>query len=676
MYGAEREEVSESWLHTYDLSSTMIPNASTAMDDEEHFCKLILYKEIKDSRVRIWDIIILVPNLLFLLFIAMRFNRARLKLRATSSPIFLAFYGLVICNVVISVVRCVVSMTVNAAATVGGKADKVLWVTVRFFLLSTEMSVVIFGLAFGHLDSRSSIRRVLLATSFIALAFTITQGTLELVLPDDTFHIPSRDFYVFGHGGMMFWFCSSLVFTTIYLFILILPWTRLRDRLALPTRKSFYVYAGILATLDLVQSIGAGFLNYTQNPVGLCIVDFTAAVYLTLFTPLVYHTFLSEFFGVSQPSIMFSYKAQVDDAMDEDTVSLPHQQSFSSLKTDSDYIYQVHTPSIHIPLYDSHASKSSRPRASLYSLTSAKDSKNNDSSTFGSPVKSYRSTSGIRSFGRDSSIEKDVSKVVEYPLTKSTAIQKSVPDLRFSSPIRKALPDTYDDPSSVSLLSTDTASNFFYKPNTINSNINLFSQTRKSSLDNISSKTIVNHVAALENLSHGYDSLEIAQGPALENTLHSILESGTHEIETNFPKKSRLKTTDTDNLVEDGTASADPRHLTTRISTEIFKTYLNDMSPDSNVTQQLLPRATSFTTGAPRKNKNDSMEGEPGGLSDYLLSITSPKFNHSVYDSTQFDTNTTPINPLYAASLQSPDSITGYSIDSQETPNPPNGYQQ
>ncbi|EGI68813.1 Integral membrane protein [Acromyrmex echinatior] len=675
MYGAEREEVSESWLHTYDLSSTMIPNASTAMDDEEHFCKLILYKEIKDSRVRIWDIIILVPNLLFLLFIAMRFNRARLKLRATSSPIFLAFYGLVICNVVISVVRCVVSMTVNAAATVGGKADKVLWVTVRFFLLSTEMSVVIFGLAFGHLDSRSSIRRVLLATSFIALAFTITQGTLELVLPDDTFHIPSRDFYVFGHGGMMFWFCSSLVFTTIYLFILILPWTRLRDRLALPTRKSFYVYAGILATLDLVQSIGAGFLNYTQNPVGLCIVDFTAAVYLTLFTPLVYHTFLSEFFGVSQPSIMFSYKAQVDDAMDEDTVSLPHQQSFSSLKTDSDYIYQVHTPSIHIPLYDSHASKSSRPRASLYSLTSAKDSKNNDSSTFGSPVKPYHSTSGIRSFGRDSSIEKDVSKVVEYPLTKSTAIQKSVPDLRLSSPIRKALPDMYDDPSSISLLSTETASNFFYKPNTINSNINLFSQTRKSSLDNISSKIIVDHVAALENLPHGYDSSEIAQGPALENTLHSILESGTHEIETNFPKKSRLKTTDTDNLVEDGSASADPRHLTTRISTEIFKTYSNDMSPDSNVTQQLLPRA-SFTTGAPRKNKNDSKEGEPGGLSDYLLSITSPKFNHSVYDSTQFDTNTTPINPLYAASLQSPDSITGYSIDSQETPNPPNGYQQ
>uniref|UniRef100_S4PND6 Integral membrane protein GPR175 n=2 Tax=Pararge aegeria TaxID=116150 RepID=S4PND6_9NEOP len=37
---------------------------------------------------------------------------------------------------------------------------------------------------------------------------------------------------------------------------------------------------------------------------------------------------------------MFSYKAQMDEPMDDDQVSLPHQQSFSSLKTDSDYIYQ------------------------------------------------------------------------------------------------------------------------------------------------------------------------------------------------------------------------------------------------------------------------------------------------------------------------------------------------
>lgn len=55
--------------------------------------------------------------------------------------------------------------------------------------------------------------------------------------------------------------------------------------------------------------------------------------------------------------------------MEEDTVSLPHQQSFSSLKTDSDYIYQV--PSIHLPPYDSQLLRPSmsRPRRATTTTT-------------------------------------------------------------------------------------------------------------------------------------------------------------------------------------------------------------------------------------------------------------------------------------------------------------------
>lgn len=57
----------------------------------------------------------------------------------------------VVLNILISLIRCIVSMTVNASMVAGDYADKVLWIMVRFFLLSTEMSVVIFGLAFGEL---------------------------------------------------------------------------------------------------------------------------------------------------------------------------------------------------------------------------------------------------------------------------------------------------------------------------------------------------------------------------------------------------------------------------------------------------------------------------------------------------------------------------------------------
>lgn len=81
-------------------------------------------------------------------------------------------------NAVISLIRCGVAMCVNAAVPAGDIADKVngfviffvvifhqdttdvlgcgtfqiLWVAVRFFMFFTEMSVVIFGLAFGMLS--------------------------------------------------------------------------------------------------------------------------------------------------------------------------------------------------------------------------------------------------------------------------------------------------------------------------------------------------------------------------------------------------------------------------------------------------------------------------------------------------------------------------------------------
>ncbi|CAH0391091.1 unnamed protein product [Bemisia tabaci] len=314
-------------------------SSQTTIPENDHLCKLILYMDVPNTKIRVWDVIILVPNLIFLLFLGFRFNRAILKLRATSSPIFLAFYGLVVLNTVMSVVRCIASMLMSAAAIEGSYIDIVLWVTVRFFLLSTEMSVVVFGLAFGHLDSRSSIRYVLLTTSFISFGYSTMQGALEIFQPDKNVSFGLSDNRIFGHGGMLFWCVSSVIFTLIYMVIFILPWTKLRERLPLPAKKSFYAYVLLLMLLNLSQAVGSGLLLF-NNLQGICVVDVTTCIYYTLFTPLVYVAFLSDFFSIAQSSIMFSYKAQIEDNMDDDTVSLPHQQSFSSLKTDSDYIYQ------------------------------------------------------------------------------------------------------------------------------------------------------------------------------------------------------------------------------------------------------------------------------------------------------------------------------------------------
>ncbi|XP_054721187.1 transmembrane protein adipocyte-associated 1-like [Uloborus diversus] len=320
-------------------------NGTSAPIIEENICKLVLYKEILNTRIRIWDLSILIPNILFLLFMLARCNRARLKLRATNSPIFSTFYILVAINAAVSILRCVVAMTVNAAVPIGDITDKVLWVVVRCFLLATEISVLIFGLAFGHLDSQTSIRRILFVTSLLSFIYSGIQGALEITVTDD-FQTLTTNKGLFKHGSMLFWFISSVIFSVVYITVLILPWTRLRERLALPSKPSFYWYILFLDLLNIAQAVGSGLLYY-RDDTGLCVVDVTAYIYFTLFTPLVYRTFLADFFSVSQPSIMFSYKAQVDDVVEDDNVSLPHQLSCSSLKTDSDYIYQNNS------LYDS-----------------------------------------------------------------------------------------------------------------------------------------------------------------------------------------------------------------------------------------------------------------------------------------------------------------------------------
>jgi len=329
---------------------------------------------------------------------------------------------------------------------------------------------------------------------------------------------------------------------------------------------------------------------------------------------------------------MFSYKAQVDDAMDEDTVSLPHQQSFSSLKTDSDYIYQVHTPSIHVPLYDPQTfSRSSKQGASLHSLTSTKGHKSSYAASYDSRVALYHSTSDVKRIDSPVSTKKGISELVQnYPLIKSNAlpvVQKSVPDLRNLNPIRQcgSAPITclkYYAPGNVSsfVSPSDTASNFLYKPRTNDSNVNLFPRTRKSSLETLD-KTVTLY-ATLEKTSRRHSSCLETPALPLENTLQSILDSGTFKTKTESLQRFQLKTSNID--------KSDNRAGPSHIGAEFFKVHSDDtlsgMQDILNVTQQLLPASTSSSiSGTKRKSKSNSKGDEQGGLSDYLLSITSPK---------------------------------------------------
>ena len=52
---------------------------------------------------------------------------------------------------------------------------QILWLAVKYALLAIELSVVIFGIGFSHLDSESSIKLILFITCTIALGYSVLQ---------------------------------------------------------------------------------------------------------------------------------------------------------------------------------------------------------------------------------------------------------------------------------------------------------------------------------------------------------------------------------------------------------------------------------------------------------------------------------------------------------------------
>ncbi|XP_036839953.1 transmembrane protein adipocyte-associated 1 homolog isoform X2 [Oncorhynchus mykiss] len=266
-------------------------SATPTWGPEPHRCLQVLYEDIGELRVRFWDLMLLIPNVIFFMFLMWKLPSARAKVTLTSSPIFITFYILVFVVAAVGITRAIVSMTVRASSS-ATIIDKVLWEISRFFLLTMELSVIILGLAFGHLESQSSIKRVLAITAVLALGYSITQGTLEIVYPDE--HLSAEDFNIYGHGGRQFWLASSCCFFLIYSLVVILPKTPMRERISLPSKKSFYVYAAILSLLNLVQGLGSALLCAGIIE-GLC----------------------------SEPKVLFSYKCQVDEPDDQTDVHLP-----------------------------------------------------------------------------------------------------------------------------------------------------------------------------------------------------------------------------------------------------------------------------------------------------------------------------------------------------------------
>ncbi|XP_030828798.1 transmembrane protein adipocyte-associated 1 homolog isoform X2 [Strongylocentrotus purpuratus] len=254
---------------TFTDIPTLEPNSTEPLPP----CLWILYAEIGKSNIRVWDVMLLVPNAIFLLFLLLRSKVAVAKLRQTNRPIFVTFYIMAFVATIVSVIRAAVSMIVDATTVTGDITDT---------------------------------------------------GCLEVKYPDHHYKAPNEH-DIFTHGGMIFWCVTSSIFCLAYIIVFLLPYTPVKNRIQLPAKRSFYCYVASLTLLNFSQAIGSGLVYGDVQP-AICLVDITSFLYFTCFAPLIYITFLHNFFQASKQLLLLSYASQPDEN-DDETHHLPYSVS-------------------------------------------------------------------------------------------------------------------------------------------------------------------------------------------------------------------------------------------------------------------------------------------------------------------------------------------------------------
>ncbi|CAK0752156.1 hypothetical protein CVIRNUC_002124 [Coccomyxa viridis] len=258
----------------------------------------------------IYTVVYGLPDLLFLLFLGWRFMPSMRKLQHQESHIMTTYYVFLWVVGLLNLLRCFA--LVAEAQQSSPFLLNVLWLMTRFGLVMLEVSVVVFLLQ-GYLTSG---REALVRTLWMSGAYAAFENLVSMGYIFGA-RVPLFLFWQGGGNDMSWrkwevWLAHTLLFMVVYALILILPYTKWRDRL--PAKPSFYRYIVVLFTVNLLAALGAILLG-CEIGAGYCVYGLASFLYYSIYPPLLYITFLAEFFSDDEGLDMdMMYYSEMKDA--------------------------------------------------------------------------------------------------------------------------------------------------------------------------------------------------------------------------------------------------------------------------------------------------------------------------------------------------------------------------
>ena len=157
-------------------------------------------------------------------------------------------------------------------------------------------------------------KKVIIASILTTLAFSVSESVFEFSKADTSFEVfhGTRRYFIYGYGGASFCLAMSIILSLAYAVTLLCCMVpKIRNRFCIPDKPPFYQYCGLLMAIHCLMASGAGMIYINSNPNGLCLLNFASFLYVAFFAPLIFVVFINPLFHSNQPTLLFTYKAQV-----------------------------------------------------------------------------------------------------------------------------------------------------------------------------------------------------------------------------------------------------------------------------------------------------------------------------------------------------------------------------
>ncbi|CAB3406737.1 unnamed protein product [Caenorhabditis bovis] len=301
------------------LVDILLPNVSSMLiDAETHrlisgMCRDVFFLRNETIRIRYWDLAILIPNLIFLIFLLAKCRVMCSRTLIRNDPVFRSFFILAYISSIMNIVRSFYSMTISVTNPPEHTIDQSLWFAIKFVYLTAELCVLSFALLFGHFDNIKNLGIAIFVTLMISVPHTAVQMLLEMrLVPTDSIY--NAYFDVDADLTTIFWIFSSMFVSMIYLIYMFVALVFCRKFTKLPSRPSFVVFCVFMISLNILQALGAVLLLLKSFD-GFCFVAFSTYAYFFSYSPILYFAFLRKKLNIppNNSSGMFMYRKHEDE---------------------------------------------------------------------------------------------------------------------------------------------------------------------------------------------------------------------------------------------------------------------------------------------------------------------------------------------------------------------------